>query len=338
MVADFRSDNSAGVSPEILAALAAANTGRAASYGEDDLSKALTEALAELFDCSSLAVFPVATGTAANALALSAAVPPWGAIYVEASAHVQVDECNAVELLTAGAKLQPIVTPDGKLTPALLAPAISGAGVVHHPQPAAISITQSSENGRVYRPEEVAALGALAREHGLALHMDGARFANAVAALNASPAAVTHAAGVDLLSFGATKNGAMAAEAILVFRPELAETLAFRRKRAGQLFSKQRYLSAQLLAYVTDGLWLKNARHANRMASELITLLERGGGKAAYPVEANEVFVALPDAVAKQLEAAQLLFYPWSPGVYRFVTSFQTNEADLKAVEKALAV
>src|SRR6185312_1799022 len=243
------------------------------------------------------AVFPVATGTAANALALAALTPPWGAIYCHEAAHIQSDECGAPEFFAAGAKLLPLAGEDAKLMPATVEAALLERGVVHHVQPSALSISQATEAGTLYRPAEIAALGALARRHGLALHMDGARFANAVAALGCAPADLTWRAGVDALSFGATKNGALAAEAVIFFDPAKAADLAYRRKRAGHLFSKMRFLSAQLDAYLADGLWLRNARHANAMAARLGQGLARlPGARLVHPVEANEVFVELAEA------------------------------------------
>jgi len=265
---NFRSDNVTGVAPEILAALAAANAGSAAAYGEDAVTKRLAQRFAALFE-HAVEVFPVATGTAANALALATLVPSWGVIYCHEAAHIQVDECGAPEFFAGGAKLLPLAGDDAKLRPEVVERAIGGQGVVHHAQPAAISISEATEAGTLYRPEEIAALGALARRHGLALHMDGARFANAVAALGCSPAELSWRAGVDALSFGATKNGALAAEAVIFFDPAKVKGFAYRRKRGGHLLSKMRFLSAQLEAYLADDLWLANARHANAMAARL---------------------------------------------------------------------
>ena len=331
---DFRSDNVTGASPEILAALAEASRGSAGAYGDDDWTRRLETRLADLFE-TELAVFPVATGSAANSLALAAVSPPWGVIYCHEAAHVQVDECGGPEFFTGGAKLMPLPGADGKLAPQALAQAVWGSGVVHHAQPAGLSITQSTECGTLYRPDEVAALAEVCRQSGLALHMDGARFANALASLGVSPAQMTWQAGVDVLSFGGTKNGCLAAEALLVFKPALAESLAFRRKRAGHLFSKMRFLSAQLLAYLEEDLWLRNARHANAMAQRLAERLQAAGGRLAHPVQANEVFAHLPAEVNRRLRERGLLYHPWpadGPDAYRFVTAFDTPEAALAAV------
>ncbi len=335
---DFRSDNVWGASPEILAALQEANQGSAGAYGDDAWTRRLTARFAEVFE-REVAVFPVATGSAANALALSVMAPPWGAIYCHRDSHVHVDECCGPEFFTGGAKLVPLKGEQGKLQAALLEEAIWGAGDVHHPQPAGITVTQASENGTVYRPEEVGALSAVARAKGLHLHMDGARFANALVGLNASPAEVTWKAGVDLLSFGGTKNGCLSGEALLVFTPDLAETLGFRRKRAGQLFSKMRFLSAQLLAYLEKDLWLANARRANAAAQALSEALQASGAKLAYPTEANEIFVRLPDELNARLRAAGCLYHPWpaaGAGGHRFVTSFMSDADEIRRFFRSL--
>ena len=337
---NFRSDNVTGVAPQILAALAAANAGSAPSYGEDAITERLAQRFAELFE-HRVAVFPVATGTAANALALATLTPPWGVVYCHEAAHIQVDECGACEFFAGGAKLLPLPGADAKLRPEVVERAIMGQGVVHHAQPAAISISEATDAGTLYRPGEVAALGDLARRHGLALHMDGARFANAVAALGCSPAELTWRAGVDALSFGATKNGALAAEAVIFFDPAKAESFAYRRKRAGHLFSKMRFLSAQLDAYLADGLWLANARHANAMAARLAAGLGVvPGARLDNPTEVNEVFVTLPQPAIAALERAGFGFYRWggegSPAL-RLVTAFDTRAGDVDALIAAAA-
>ncbi len=229
---NFASDNVTGASPEILAALAAANQGAAMPYGADAITRRLEQRFADLFE-HEVAVFPVATGTAANALALACLTPAFGAIYCHEEAHIATDECGAPEFFTGGAKLVTCPGEHGKLVPEALAPRIAGAGIVHNVQPAVVSITQETEAGTVYQPAEIAALSALARAHGLALHMDGARFANAVVSLGCAPADITWRAGVDALSFGATKNGALAAEAVVFFDPKRAASFGFRRKRGG---------------------------------------------------------------------------------------------------------
>jgi len=331
---DFRSDNVTGASPEVLAALADANAGSAAAYGDDAWTTDLKRRLAQAFETEA-AVFPVATGSACNSLALAAMSPPWGVIYCHEAAHVQVDECGGPEFFTGGAKLLPLPGDHAKLTPAVLRQAVWGSGDVHHAQPAGLSITQATECGTVYRPDEVAALAEVCRETGLFLHMDGARFANALVSLGCSPAEITWKAGVDILSFGGTKNGCLAAEALVVFAPSLAESLAFRRKRAGHLFSKMRFLSAQLLAYLTDDLWLANARHANAAAQSLAQRLTTAGARLAYPVEANEVFAHLPAALNTRLRDRGVLYHPWpaaGPDAYRFVAAFDTTQEALDII------
>ena len=333
---NFASDNVTGASPEILAAIAAANHGSATPYGADEISRRLEQRFAELFE-HEVAVFPVATGTAANALALACLTPVYGAIYCHEEAHIATDECGAPEFFTGGAKLVVCPGEHGKLTPEVLKPRLAGAGVVHNVQPAAISITQETEAGTIYRLADIAALSALARRHGLALHMDGARFANAVASLGCAPADLTWRAGVDALSFGATKNGALAAEAVVFFDPKRAASFAYRRKRAGHLVSKQRFVAAQLEAYLAGDLWLRNARHANAMAARL------GGGLAAlpgtrllHPIEGNEVFVELGERAIECLAGAGFGFYRWGEApVLRLVTAFDTSS---EAVERFLGV
>jgi threonine aldolase len=331
---NFCSDNTAGASPQILEAVTHAAAGKVMPYGNDDLTRRVEARLQEVFetDCR---VFPVATGTVANVLGLSVMTPPFGAVYCHREAHVYVDECGAPEFYTGGAKLVALDGAHGKLTPEILDAAIEGAGVVHRVQPAAISVTQATEAGTLYRPEEVAAIGALARRHGLGLQMDGARFANALVALDCSPAEATWKAGVDALAFGATKNGALAAEAVVVFKPELARTLAYRRKRGGHLFSKMRFLSAQLEAYLAGDLWLANARHANAQAARLAEgLAALPGARLLHPVEANEIFAVLPEPVIEGLFAAGFLFYRWGPeaeGGVRLVTAYDTPPEQVDA-------
>lgn len=334
---NFCSDNTTGVSPEIMAALAAANEGQAASYGDDPITARVEAAFCALFETEA-AVLPIATGTAANAVALSAVCPPYGAIYCHREAHIEVDECGAPELYTGGAKLVALDGADGKLDAATLADALAraGKGDVHRVQPAAVSLTQATECGTLYTIDEIAAIARIAHDNGLSVHMDGARFANAVAAMGCAPADLTWRAGVDVLSFGATKNGALAAEAIVAFRPALGRELAFRRKRGGHLFSKMRFLSAQLEAYLADDLWLRNARHANRCARRLADgLAAIPGVSLAYPTQANEVFVRLPEAVIRGLEGAGFAFHRWGGAdstTLRLVAAFNTREGDVDAL------
>lgn len=336
---NFCSDNVAGIAPEILAAISAANTGASASYGADQWTAKLDRHLAEIFE-RKVTAFPIVTGTAANALALSVMTPPYGAVYCHDEAHIAVDECGAPEMYTGGAKLKTLGGVNGKLTAETLARALvdARAGDVHHVQPAAISLTQATEAGTAYQAAEVSALSAIAHQHGLKVHMDGSRFANAVTHLNQSPAELTWKSGIDALSFGATKNGAMGAELVVFFDDALAQSFAFRRKRAGHLISKMRFVSAQLDAYFTDGLWLRLARHANAMAQRLVQgLTTLPGVKLLYPVEANEIFVQLPVPTVEALREAGFAFYDWpgSPaGTIRLVTAFNTEQ---QAVDQFLA-
>jgi threonine aldolase len=340
---DFTSDNVTGAAPQILAALAAANHGTVASYGADPLSAALAHRAGEVFE-RPVTILPVATGTAANALALSLLARPFEAVYCHQSAHVMTDECGAPEFYSGGAKLIGLPSPDGRLRPAALVEAVEFARSmgVHHVQPAAVTVSQASEWGTVYGLEELRQLTAAAHALGLRVHMDGARFANALVHLGCSAAAATWRAGVDVLSFGATKNGALAAEAVIVFDTALADELALRRKRGGHLWSKARFLSAQLLAYLDGDLWLRNARHANAMAQRLAQALTALPGiRLAQPVEANELFVAMPATVASALRAEGFQFYDWPPPagvagpVVRLVTSYDLGADAVDALAAA---
>ena len=332
----FWSDNQTAVAPEIMEALIAANSGAAKAYGEDAMTGRLEALFSELFE-TEVRVFPLATGTAANALALTLLAPSYGAIYCHEEAHIQVDECGAPEFYSGGAKLVTLAGADGKFDAAALRARLGElqVGFVHHVQPAALSVSQSTELGAVYRPAELAALARLAAEHDLGFHMDGARFANALVRLGVSPAEATWRSGIDILSFGATKNGAMAAEAVVLFKPELAGRLGYLRKRAGHLISKMRFVSVQLEAYLADDLWLRNAAHANAMARRLADGLEAlDGVRLAHPVEANEVFPTMPEGVITGLEAEGFGFYRWGGAeatTIRLVTAFDTSAADVDA-------
>lgn len=339
---NFASDNVYGVHPKILASLADANPGTAPSYAGDDWSKRAEARLAEIFE-SEVRAFLVTTGTAANGLALQAIAPPHGAIFCHAEAHVAVDECNAPEFFTGGAKMFGLRGAGGKIVPETIEQALKGfIRGEHDPKPAAVSIANATELGTVYSPLEIAAISALIRPRGMKLHMDGARFANALAGLNCSPADLTWKAGVDVLSFGGTKNGGMLLEAVVFFDAKLAEDFLYRRMRGGQLVSKSRYLGAQMLAYLEDGLWLDNARRANALATKLGDGLRRSGrAKLPHPVQANEVFAVLPRALNARLQAAGAHYYDWMPDglgpnviakdeiFVRFVLSFATPEKDV---------
>src|ERR1700730_12822088 len=296
-----------------MAAIQAANRGSVPSYGGDDFTRKLHTVASEVFG-RGVAIFPVTTGTAANALALSQCVPPYGAVYCHDAAHIVTDECGAPEFFAGGAKLIGFPTADGKITPEQVANAIAYAEDlgVHHVKPGAVSLSQATEWGTVYQASEVSALAATARQHGLPVHMDGARFANALVHLGCTPAEATWQSGVDVLSLGATKNGALCAEAVVFFDPARARDFERRRKQSGHLWSKLRFVSAQLLAYFEHGLWLDNARHANSMASTLAKGLQTvAGASLLQSVDANEVFVALPEATVAALERQGFEFYRW---------------------------
>jgi threonine aldolase len=333
---DFRSDNTSGAAPEILQAVIAANAGTVGSYGGDPYTARVEARLGVLFE-RKVAVFPVATGTAANALALAAFTPTYGAVLCHEEAHIQLDECGAPELFTGGAKLVTLPGEHGRIAPDavrhMLAEILTGD--VHRVQPAVLSVTQATEAGTCYRPAEVAALAEIAHGRGLKVHMDGARFANAVAHLGVSPAEITWKAGVDVLSFGATKNGALGAEMVVFFDPAQAERFAVQRKRAGQLLSKMRFVSAQLEAYLEGDLWLTLARHANAMATRLAEGLKAIPGiQLLHAVEANEVFLRLTPAVLAGLRAAGFQFSEWTdagPGAIRLVAAWNTDPAHADA-------
>jgi threonine aldolase len=334
---NFRSDNTATVAAEILAALTAVNDKPAPSYGEDPWSRKLEDAFGALFE-REVRVFTVATGTAANSIALASAVPPWGGILCHREAHIERDECGAPEFYAGGAKLVLIEGEAAKISPEGLKDALGRYGRdVHAVKLAALSVSQTSERGAAYRPDELAALGDMARGAGLAFHMDGARLANAVAALGCSPADITWRAGVDLLSFGATKNGALAAEAIVCFNHAYAEEIARRRKRGGHLLSKNRYVAAQFLAYLENELWLKLATRANRLARRLG---EAAGAHLSVPVETNQVFIKPGAAALVKMREGGADFYDWGAegsGEARLVVSWNQSEGDVEAMASLLA-
>jgi threonine aldolase len=341
---NFRSDNETGAHPAIIEAVSRAfRAGSVHSYGADEWTRKVEHRMREIFERPNLAAFPVATGTAANVLALACCSPPWGAIYCNPASHLAVDEANAPQFYTAGAKLVPIDGPAGKIDPRKLASVLAEPvyGVVHHPQPAAVSIAQATECGATYSPDEIAALATSTHRHGLKLHMDGARFANSLAHVGCSPAELSWKAGVDVLSLGATKNGAMGAEVVIFFDSEAAKQFEFYRKRGGHLFSKMRLLSSQLDAYFSDGLWLANARHANEMARRLVAgLMPLKGVSLLYQVDANEIFVVLPAVIHDALQAGGAQYHPWPserPGerAFRLVTAFDTDPG---AVDKFLSI
>lgn len=334
----FFSDNAAAVHPDVWQAMRAADVADAA-YDGDRLSRRLDDAFAELFGTPCTVVW-VATGTAANCLALAAMAEPHGAIVCHREAHIEVDEAGAPAFFTHGAKLLLAEGEGALLTPATIAAVIDPIrDDVHQVQPHAISITQASEYGRCYSPAMVAEVGALASRRGLGLHMDGARFANAVANLGCSPAEASVAGGVDALSFGFVKNGAMNAEAIVFFDPAMADNVRYRRKRAGHLQSKGRYLAAQILAMLADDLWLVNARAANAAATELALSVP---DRLLHPVEANELFLRLRPDESAALRAQGFDFYDWGGvadgwGAARLVTAWNSRADDVAALARALA-
>jgi len=332
---NFASDNSLGAHPAILSALTAADDGRPAmAYGNDEQTARLHALFNDVFE-TDLQVFPVISGTAANALALSCCCPPWGVIFCQPNAHIHIDECGAPELFSGGARLQPVGGENGKIDPAALARALAmPLRPPHSMQPAVLSLTQACELGTIYSLDELTKLAAIAHDAGLMVHMDGARFANALVALDCSPAEMTWKAGIDVLSFGATKNGAVAAEAVVFFNPGQEGDFERRRKRAGHLISKMRFFSAQFLAYFDHDLWLDNARHANAMASRLADGLTAAGARLVYPVEANEIFIQLPAGAIAAARKAGAVFHDWpaaEPNIIRLVTGFSTPPADVDA-------
>ncbi len=338
MTINFSSDNVTPASDAVMAALQAANAGNMPSYGADDYSARLQLLANEVFE-REVVILPVTTGTAANSLALAQLVPPYGAIYCYEAAHIVTDECGAPEFFTAGAKLIGLPADDGKIRPAQIEAAVSAARDmgVHHVKPAAVSVTQATEWGTVYSLAELGALSNVAREFDLPLHMDGARFANALAHLKCSPADATWKSGVDVLSLGATKNGALCAEAVVFFNAALAQDFERRRKRAGHLWSKMRFLSAQLLGYLENDHWLQNARHANAMAGKLSQALSAmPGTRLLQPVQANEIFISLTPHIVDKLERQGFKFYRWpapagTAGVLvRLVASYATQAAHVE--------
>jgi threonine aldolase len=332
----FLSDNTASVAPEILQALADANSGRVTAYDGDAWSQRLNGVFSDFFE-TPVRAYAVTSGTAANAIALSVLCPPWGTIVCHEEAHIERDECGAPEFFTGGAKLTLAKGDHAKITPATFAGAISiYQPMVHMVQPKVLSLTQATELGCVYSIAEVQALSALAKARGMHVQMDGARFANALVTLGCAPAEITWRAGVDVLSFGAIKNGGMSAEAVIFFDPAKAADFDYRRKRSGHLACKGRYLAAQLLAYVETGVWERNARHANAQAARIAAAAK---SHVLYPVQANEIFLNLGAERMAALRAQGFEFYDWGAalsGHARFVVSWDQPEVDVTALAAAL--
>lgn len=339
----FTSDNASGAAPEVMAAVVAANDGYTRGYGAEQLMDRVRSEIRSSFAAPEAAVYLVPTGTVANALSLAILTPPWGAVFCHTHAHIAEDECGAPEFYMNGAKLVLVDGPHGRMDAASLGQAIEkakGSGV-HGVQPGAVSITNVTEAGTVHSVAEVAALTAIARAHGLPVHMDGARFANALVATGASPAEMTWQAGVDVLSFGGTKNGCMGVEAVVIFDPARAWEFELRRKRGGHLQSKHRFLSAQMLGYLEDGLWLRLAAHANTMAARMARgLAQMPGVGLAHPVEANILFPEWDAGTHARLQAAGAMYYPFpAPAgreAARLVTGWSTTEGDVDGFLTAL--
>ncbi len=333
----FASDNNAGVHPEVLAAIAAVNRGHAVGYGADRVTRSMLRKFQQQFG-TGIGIFPVYSGTAANVLSLAALTRPFHAVLCAEGSHLYVDECGAPEKFT-GCKLIPIPAKDGKLTMEAIRQAYHGVGDPHHVQPRVISITQATEVGTVYKRDEIRALARFAHERGMFLHMDGARIANAAASLGLTLRQATRDLGVDVLSFGGTKNGAMGAEAIVFFDKRLGRDFPYVRKQGMQLASKMRFISAQLDALLTGGLWLRNAQQANAMAKLLEKRL-RGipQVKIVYPVEANAVFGQIPHASIAKLKS-RYFFYTWDEekSIVRWMCSFDTTEEDVEQFAEFVA-
>ena len=339
MNALFASDNVTSACPEVMDAVIAANSGIAGSYGDDEWSLALKNKLSEIFE-TEVEVFLAVTGTASNALALSALAPVFGKIYCHELSHINTDECGAPELFTGGAKLIPMRSSNGRIDATDLVETIRGSGNVHVTQPSVVSVTMSCETGTVYQLDEIKAISKIAHDNKMSVHMDGARFANALVSLDVSPAEMTWKSGVDVLTLGGTKNGCLAAEAVVFFKPEMVGNFPFLHKRSGQLLSKMRFISSQLEAYLTGDVWLRNARHANAMAKILSEGLDSFANiKLAYPTQSNEVFVHLPRDVIDYLNSSgyEINEEELDGKAVRFVTAWNSELKDINDLLDTLA-
>ena len=331
MNALFASDNVTSACPEVMDAVIEANSGISESYGDDEWSSRLKEKLSEVFE-TNVEVFLTVSGTASNALALSALAPVYGKIYCHELSHINTDECGAPELFTGGAKLHPIGSSNGRIKANELDEIVRGSGNVHVTQPSVVSITQSCETGTVYQLDEIREISTIAHKYKMSVHMDGARFANALVSLGVSPAEMTWQSGVDVLTLGGTKNGCLAAEAIVFFKPEMVGNFPFLHKRSGQLLSKMRFISSQLNAYISDDVWSRNAGHANAMAKILSEGLNAFSNiNLAYPTESNEVFVHLPRDVIDYLNNSgyDINEEELDGKAVRFVTAWNTDPVDV---------
>jgi len=332
---DFGSENTSPVHPAFAQAIVAANDGYATNFEAEQWTERALDALREFFGTNELCAFTVSTGTAANAIALGAMTPPYGAILCHWDAHIATDECGAPEMYSFGARQIPLAGEHGRISPEALSSQVREArfGVVHAVQPSVLSLTNLTEAGTAYTPDEIAALTRVAHEAGLATHLDGARFANAAAFLDVSPAQLSWKCGVDVITLGTTKSGSFGAETIVAFTSKYNTALAFLRKRGGHFVPKSRFLGAQIETYVQDGLWLANARHANRAARRMSEgLAQVHGVTLVHPTEGNEVFVAMPDTMVNALAAAGCKFQrDWRlhPRHHRFVTSWATADEDV---------
>ncbi|MDP4909240.1 MAG: beta-eliminating lyase-related protein [Burkholderiaceae bacterium] len=328
---EFRSDNCGSAAPEIVDALVRANQGTAIGYGADDLTLKLNETLSTIFE-TSVRVFPIPTGTGANALALASTGTPFGAVFCSQEAHINTSECNAVGFFGSGLKVTPLGGIHGKVCPESLETHLNNAGFgqAHKSQPVAVNLVQATDLGAVYTVEEISRISALARTRKLTVHMDGARFANALAYLGCRPAEMTWKVGVDILSLGVTKNGGLLSDAIVVFNPEIAENIGFHLRRGGMIWSKMRFASAQILAYVENDLWLKLARQSNAAAQQLAAGIQNTpGARLIAPVEANELFVEMSANALDHLARDGVLYYRRGPQLARFVCRWDTTENEI---------
>ena len=340
---EFRSDNAAGVAPEIMSAIEPANTGTALAYGADDWTSALRDKVREVFEHPDAEVFPVISGTAANALALAALCPPWGAVLCHETAHILQSECGATSMFGGGAVMRGVGGGELPCHARHTSPGVRRTrwGDPHHSQPAVLSLTIPTDHGTIYTPDEVVELTNVARERGLRAHLDGARLANAVAALGCSPADLTWRAGMDAFSLGAMKNGVLSTDAIVCFDPAISEQLVYRTKRAGHVASKMRFQSVQLTAYLTNDLWLHLAQHSNEAMSRFADGLRGLDVEFLNSPDVNMLFARVDPAVADRMAESGLLFYRMAADVVRLVTSFQTTDDEideaLSRIKSALA-